>query len=133
MDEKKVDLSSPYFETHEPKNVAVLAVGPWANFFITWRTCAPHLFPPPQSHQRRRSNTRRRRPSTSPIWSRPLLTVAESSVEGAEHRAMGPSQQCRGAFDIEALAPAIAVDHNIRLPNYFRIADSLLTQVRRLR
>nr|CAB3476218.1 unnamed protein product [Digitaria exilis] len=41
---------------------------------------------------------------------------------------MGPSQQCRGAFDIEALAPAIAVDHNIRLPNYFRIADSLLTQ-----
>jgi len=44
---------------------------------------------------------------------------------------MGPSRQRGGAFDIEALAPAIAVDHNIRLPNYFRIADSLLTKVRR--
>ena len=44
---------------------------------------------------------------------------------------MGPSRQRGGVFDIEALAPAIAVDHNIRLPNYFRIANSLLTKVRR--
>ncbi|CAL4965349.1 unnamed protein product [Urochloa decumbens] len=41
---------------------------------------------------------------------------------------MGPSQQRRGVFDIEAMAPVIVVDHSIRLPNYFRIADSLLTQ-----
>ena len=46
---------------------------------------------------------------------------------------MGPPQPARvGAINIEACARPIAVDHRIRLPYYFRIAGSLLRQVKTL-
>ncbi|XP_006644145.1 AMSH-like ubiquitin thioesterase 3 [Oryza brachyantha] len=44
---------------------------------------------------------------------------------------MGPPQRDRGGgIDIEACARPIAVDHRIKLPYYFRIADNLLRQAK---
>jgi STAM-binding protein len=42
--------------------------------------------------------------------------------------AMASPQQSRRETNIEGMARPVAVDHRIRLPYYFRIADNLLRQ-----
>jgi STAM-binding protein len=43
---------------------------------------------------------------------------------------MEPPKTARGTISIESCARPIVVDHRIRLPYYFRIAGSLLRQVK---
>jgi hypothetical protein len=62
-----------------------------------------------------------------------LTRVSNSSPEkerSSPEKSMGPPQPGKSIISIEACARPIAVDHRISLPYYFRIAGTLLRQVK---